>query len=425
MDKAVSGKNWMRLDNMANLFPAIEIFSAAPIYRVQIELDRYVDPALLEQALNQTLKRFPYFKVKMKRGLFWAYLERNKKDAVVSPDGLYPCSGINYRANNHYLFRVRYRENIIALEVLHALTDGGGAMVLLKTLAAQYLRLSGEKIEPCKELGVWDTDEEPDTEEYADSFIKYYNKDIKSLGIKSPAYHFRGTRERQDVVNVICGEMSGRQIAETAKKYNLSVTEYLTAAYIQALLKVQQRARTKRPVRISVPVNLRSFFPSKSMRNFTNFILCEADPKLGNYSFEDIAAQVYHTMRQGVLKNNLVRSFSGNVNSEKNFMVRILPLRLKTVILSLIYSFKGENQYSGSLSNLGVVKLPHDMEPFIRAFSCYLAPNIINPTNCGAICYKDKLNITFIRTIKESLIEKEFFTFLVKQGVKVKVKSGV
>jgi len=416
-------REWMRLDNMANLYPAIERFSAAPVFRVQAKLDRQVEPAVLEEALNMCLKRFPYFKVRLKRGLFWAYLERNEKPAKVWPDGPYPCTGMNYRANNHYLFRVRYRENAVALEVLHALTDGGGAMVFLKTLIAQYLRLSGEAIAPCKELGVWDINEEPDEEEFADSFLKYYNKDVKSLGIKSRAFHFKGKKFRQDVVSVVRGEMSGRQAAEAAKKFGLSVTEYLVAVYLQALLNVQAKTRNKRPVRVSVPVNLRNFFPSKSMRNFTNFVLCEADPRLGVYRFEDIAAQVHHTMRRGVIKNNLVKSFSGNVNSEKNFLVRALPLGIKTIILSLIYHFKGENQYSGSLSNLGVVKLPPDMERFVEDFSCYLAPNTINPTNCGAVCYKDRLAICFTRTVKESHIEKEFFTILVKHGVKVKVES--
>ncbi|NLK17700.1 MAG: hypothetical protein GX304_04160 [Clostridiales bacterium] len=422
MDKA--NRTWMRLDNMANLFPAIERFSAAPIYRVQAELDRKVESQILKEALDMCLKRFPYFKVRLKKGLFWAYLESNRKPAVVWPDGPYPCAGMDYRANNHYLFRLRCRENAVALEALHALTDGGGSMVFLKTLVAQYLRLCGEKIEPDKGLGVWDIDEEPDEEEFADSFLKYYNKDIKSLGIKSPAYHFRGTRHRQDVASVICGQMSGRQVAETARNYGLSVTEYLVAVYVRALLNVQGRTKNRRPVRVSVPVNLRNFFPSKSMRNFTNFILCEADPRLGSYRFEDIAAQVHHTMRRGLIKNNLIKSFSGNVNSEKNFLVRALPLGLKTVILSLIYHFKGENQYSGSLSNLGVVKLPPDMERFVESFSCYLAPNTVNPTNCGAVCYKDKLVVSFTRTVRESHIEREFFSFLVKQGVKVKVKSG-
>jgi NRPS condensation-like uncharacterized protein len=418
-------KKWFKLDNMANLFPAIEQFSAAPVYRITVTLDRKIDKDILRAAAVDVLKRFPYYKVRLKKGLFWPYLEHNDKDPVIMKDTAYPCAGINYRRNNNYLFKIKYNGCDISLEVFHALTDGGGALIFIKTLAAQYLRLCGESIPADKENGVWDINEQPDAEEFKDSFPDYYNKKIKSLGIKSPAYHFKGTREKPDVANVICGSIHKDDISRMSKEYGLSVTEFLTAVYIHALYKVQQKTRNRRPVRVAVPVNLRYFFPSKSMRNFTNFVICGITPKTGEYSFKDIAAEVHHSMRRGVIKNNLLKSFSGNVSSEKNFLVRILPLKLKTIILSLIYTFKGENQYSGSLSNLGVIKLPAEMQNCVKDFVCYLAPNSINATNCGAICYGDNINITFIRTVKESFIEREFFRFFIKNKIKVKIKSGI
>jgi len=129
-------------------------------------------------------------------------------------------------------------------------------------------------------------------------------------------------------------------------------------------------------------------------------------------------------MRKGLIKNNLIKSFSGNVSSEKNIFVRLMPLSLKMIMLSLVYSLRGENQYSGSLSNLGIIRFPDDMQPFIKGVSCNLAPNSINTTNCGATCFDDKLVITFTRTVKESEIEKEFFRFFIKHNLKVKIESN-
>ncbi|MDD4003525.1 MAG: hypothetical protein PHE12_04935 [Clostridia bacterium] len=423
-EKTITRK-WMRLDNMANLFPAIELFSAAPVYRVTIMLDREIDKDILSTAARDVLRRFPYYKVRLRKGLFWSYLEYNEKDPVIMKDTTYPCVGINYRKNNHYLFKIKYIDNCISLEIFHALTDGGGAIVFLKTLAAQYLRLCGENISFDKENGVWSIDEQPSAEESKDSFFDYYNKNLKSLGIKSPAYHFKGRREKQDVVNVISAEISREDISRLSKEYGLSVTELITAVYIYSLYNIQQKTKNRRPIRVSVPVNLRYFFPSQTMRNFTNFVICGITPQTGKYSFKDIVSEVHHSMRRGLIKNNLLRSFSGNVNSERNIFVRILPLNLKLLILSLIYFYKGENQYSGSFSNLGIIKFPADMQKFIKGFKCYLSPNTINTTNCGATCVNDKLNITFTRTIKESLIEREFFRFFVKNKINVKIRSGV
>ena len=68
-----------------------------------------------------------------------------------------------------------------------------------------------------------------------------------------------------------------------------------------------------------------------------------------------------------------------------------------------------------------MVKLPPDGR-FVESFSCYLAPNTVNPHQLRRLL-QDKLVVSFTRTVRESHIEG-VFSFLVKQGVKVKVKSG-
>ena len=50
-------------------------------------------------------------------------------------------------------------------------------------------------------------------------------------------------------------------------------------------------------VRIAMPVNLRRFFPSKTLRNFITMVYPSIDPRLGDYTFEEIVTQVHHYMR--------------------------------------------------------------------------------------------------------------------------------
>lgn len=427
-DKAFGDKDWKRLDNMANIFPAIEIFFAAPVYRVELTFKKEIDPEKLLKAATITLNRFPYYKVKLGKGFFWAYLEQNKKDIIIHDDTLYPCLGINYRANNGFLFKIKYHGATLALEIFHALTDGGGAMILLNTMAAEYLKQTGIEILPNKAYGIWDTSSKVESSEYEDSFYNYFDKNQKSLGLKSSAYHFEGTKEKSYIVHYIKAYTDGKKLSALSKKYNLSVTGFLSAVYIYSLYQTQQSVKKekirKKPIRLSVPMNLRKIFSSNTMRNFTYFSLCEIYPANKIYTFNDIADTVREALKFGINQEEIIKNFSGNVNSERNILIRILPLFLKLVMLSLIYKKSGENQYSGSFSNLGVVNLPPEMKEHILEYTCFLAPNSLNTTNCGAVTFDNKAVITFTRLIKETAIEQYFFNFLTEQGLEITLDSN-
>ena len=69
------------------------------------------------------------------------------------------------------------------------------------------------------------------------------------------------------------------------KEIRGAVTELLCAAMMQAIAdlqaeKVPRRSRRK-PVKVLLPVNLRTLFPSRSLRNFASYITPEIDPARG------------------------------------------------------------------------------------------------------------------------------------------------
>ena len=74
------------------------------------------------------------------------------------------------------------------------------------------------------------------------------------------------------------------------------MTEYLNAVLLWALLEKQKNDRVFRPkpVTLALPVNLRSFFPSKTLRNFISMVYPSIDPRMGEYTFEEIVTQVHH-----------------------------------------------------------------------------------------------------------------------------------
>ena len=76
-------KNWLKLDNAAKIFPSVTNAKRHNLFRLSFELTEEIDPVVLQEALDVTIKRFAYFNVKLKRGIFWYYLEENKVKPLV------------------------------------------------------------------------------------------------------------------------------------------------------------------------------------------------------------------------------------------------------------------------------------------------------------------------------------------------------
>ena len=80
MSKYMNDKNpWYRLDLSAIVYPTLQRKNFSSVYRLSVVLNETVEPDLLQKAVDRTLPRFPTFKVAMRKGVFWRYLEPNDR----------------------------------------------------------------------------------------------------------------------------------------------------------------------------------------------------------------------------------------------------------------------------------------------------------------------------------------------------------
>ena len=114
---------WRRLDNSAKIFPMSTGRKYSTVFRLSVVLKEKVQPTILQKAVNVSLEKYQSFKVRMKAGLFWYYLEQNNKIPVVEEEKDYPCKYINPRKNKGYLFKVTYFKTKINIDIFHSLTD--------------------------------------------------------------------------------------------------------------------------------------------------------------------------------------------------------------------------------------------------------------------------------------------------------------
>lgn len=418
-------KTWYKLDLSANVYPTLQRRNFSSLYRLSILLTEEIKPDLLQRAVDMTLPRFPSFKVALRKGLFWRYLEPNNRPGpFVQPDIKNPCMPIHFKSNNRYLIRVYYYGSRISLEAHHSLADGSGGMFLLQTITAEYLKLCGHMIQPSGY--VLDIHEEPTEGELEDAYVRYANSKVHRGRSEGPAYRVRGTREPFYTLNIICGIMSTEQVIKTAKSYGASITEYLNAVLLYSLIEKQKAEHPFRelPVKLAMPVNLRRFFPSITLRNFISMIYPAIDTRLGEYTFEEILVQVHHYMRYYINAKFLNGDITTNLAIQTNPIARIIPLFIKDFIIKNFYTAVQDRQSSAGLTNMGSMPVPKEMEPFVKRFDIYMGQPFSARTNCAIISYKDTLTINFANSIIETDVEEVFFRKLVQDGIHVKIESN-
>lgn len=424
--RADTHKKWMKLDNAAKIYPAAKRRGWKALFRLSATLTEKIDPDVLALAQESTLKRFPGFAQRLRRGVFWYYLELNEGAPPIRRDGAYPCARMEFQQNGGFMFRVLYHERRIAVEIFHVLTDGTGGLCFLKTLVAEYLRIKyGAQIPRGNEI--LDCSLPAPAEETEDAFLKYARGATRSRQ-EPDSFFLSGTEEPDGFVHVVTGMIPVDELLGRAREKGVSITEYLVSALIMSIDRIQRRVVRResrfKPVKVGVPINLRSFYPTNTMRNFASYVNPGIDPRYGKYTFDETLHAVHHYMRAEVTEKLLNAKISTNVRTESSTVLRLTPLFLKNIAMKLSFKLLGDRKSTTTLSNLGVVRLPQEMERFVTRMDFVLGPLTRNRVICGALSYRGTLMLNFTRTIKETTMEREFFRYLVKLGIPVKIESN-
>lgn len=417
---------WTKLDNAAKIYPASRTKHWSNVFRLSATLTEPVDTAVLQEALNLTVPRFPTIAARLRRGLFWYYLQQLQAAPDIRKEYSYPLAYMHPSESRRCAFRVIAYENRIAVELFHCLTDGNGALVFLKTLVAQYLRLKYRLAIPCTD-GVLNCLEAPDPSELEDSFLKYAGP-ISASRREADAWHFHGTKEPDGRLNLICFRLEVKEVLEKAHAYDTSLSGFLCAVLMEAILQLQAenvpRLRRRKAVKVLLPVNLRNLFPSKTLRNFVLYTTPELDPRLGHYDFREICKIVKLKMQADITPKHMGRMIATNVGSEKNPAVRVIPLPLKNLVMKAVFMAVGERKSFMSLSNLGAIQVPEEMKPYITRMDFILGPQASAPHNCGVLSWGNDLYLNFIRNIREPDLERHVYQVLQELGISVTVQSN-
>lgn len=414
---------WTPLDNAAKIFPAIRSREHTTVVRFTAVLKERVVVKHLITAVKKSEKRFPYFNVCLKKGVFWYYLEQINRATIIEPDRGMPCKA--FSPKDQLLFRIVVYNNRISAEFSHILTDGYGITSYLKYILVHYFN----------EMGVPRSDEsvvpgflESMGDEFEDAYNRYFKENIPTVIRQPKAFHLPFPLRQKPRFDVLLAITAVDALKRKADEKKVSLTDYLVSVYLWVLQEIIDELRTQNlPVRnkiarIQVPINLRNIYPTATMRNFSLFVMPEIDLRLGHYSFDEILKIVYHKMQLETDEKLINKILSRNVGGERKLLVRGIPLLIKSIVLNFKYYSEGADQYSGVLTNMGKISLPQTVSDRIDYFVLTPPPpNTKLKINCGVVGFGNKLVLSFGNITGSKDLEKRFIRFLTREGIKVKI----
>lgn len=395
------------IDNSAILYLALMRKKHTNVYRFTMTMREEVCPRTLQQAVNLVCPRFPTIFAGFRPGFFSYTVVPAVTPPRVQPDPgcliTMPIDQIHRCA-----YRVYYRGKDISIEAFHALTDGYGAVASFSTMIGEYLRLRHGLALPAG-YPLMDVRQEPSHQELEDAYLTC--QEGKPLHLPSRyAYQLPGTPKGDWNVIPNCRSYPIRDILDAAHRHGISATALFSGVMASAIMELQQQKKQNlKPVRIMIPVDLRKMFGSTTLRNFILYALPTLEPEERNLPLKELFLRFQSQIQQQLDRKRMAAIMAYNVKMQDAPLFRTIPRAIKCALMRLIYRFFGESNSCITLTNLGQVRLPEEMQQYVENIQVILTPRAGSPYNCAIISYGDQLTISMSRFCREPELDDIFF----------------
>lgn len=411
---------WVRLDNAGKIFPPTSNKRDTKVFRFSCELFEEIDEGVLQIALNSTMKSYPLYQSVLKKGLFWYYLESSSIKPIARAEYKPPCSPLYIHNKKSLLFEVTYHQKRINVEVYHALSDGTGALLFLKTLATNYLmQLYPKRFD--EDEALFDPDASR-SQKMDDSFDRYFSKEAKKKMPKRVISHVIKTPMlSENRLGVIEGSMPLDAMLKLAKLKNVSLTVLVTSVFLCSVNDIMLLKEKKRPVVAVVPVNLRNYFASESVRNFFGVINVGYDFGNNPSDIDSVIQSVSDSFKRELSVEQISVRMASLSALENNVFARPVPLFLKDLIMS-VANKRSDKEKTISISNIGRIDMPEQLSEYIKQFCVFVSTKMIQICMCS---YANILDIAFSSAYVDTDIQMHFFRYFSNLGIPIEVNQNI
>ncbi|MBR4580276.1 MAG: hypothetical protein IKO32_03475 [Lachnospiraceae bacterium] len=409
---------WYRIDNVAKVFLASANDRDTRTFRMTCTLKDEIEKDILQKAVLLALKERPQYHVTILRGLFWFYMEQTDDLPVVEEEDGRICPMLVGPQNFGKLhLRVTYYHNRISLEFSHAIADGTGALDFLNLIVEHYLKIRNP--EKYEKLSMTSGASEANLAE--DSFRKFFvNEKQKIPNMKRPpkAYHIRGPKYPYNQTQYLEVHMPVKDVLAKAKELNVTLTSYIGTIIMMAVSNDMPMLMRGKPVTVSMPVNLRNYYPSMTSRNFFNSVLISHVFK-GGETVEELAAEYQSKLKAELTPEAVQARMLNYEKMESLFFIRLVPLFIKNPVINMVNKRAGK-EVTLVLSNLGKMSVPTAVADEIGSYSAYCSTEklfIVMST------YKDDLVLGISNAYRNTQVLRDFLKHFTDADIPVTVYS--
>ena len=388
-------------------------------------LDRAVDADILREAVRHMVKRYHYFRLKPfvdeNGGLFF---EDNEAEPEVYPDdGTVLHLGTD--ETNGYMFRVLYKDNYIRVMAFHGMADGRGINAFGLSIVYEYLTLCGIAIDS---EGMITTLKTPVDETELDDFVKRCGKAAKTVGEPSGKYephdifvtpeertHFGTTKSRKVKVSwkvqellKLCHELGGTPVT------------VMTAVLGMAMHRIYDMGDAV--MTPNVPIDLRPLLKSNAQSNFTTNVPLAYPPEYAALPLDEQVARLKEMLKIQTRPENLLTG----MGPFERFLSEVMqaPLHDKKALDELHAAMAEGSKASTTLllTNVGVFKLPKDMQPYVLDYDG-IAPNLEYSPVYALMSMGDTGRLLICQNYDSLALPEEICKVLGEHGVKAEVED--
>ena len=171
-------------------------------------------------------------------------------------------------------------------------------------------------------------------------------------------------------------------------------------------------------------MNLKKYFPSKTMSNFFSYITVEAQMQKDNLdTFDKILEFVKKEFKEKLAEEEIIKTMSANVKLGTNFFIKTIPLFLKKPLVRLSY-LEIRKYTTITYSNIGRIGIIGKYKNYIKYFLMLIAPENVEKIKCSSCTFENKMVFTFTSILNDNNIEKGFYNFLKEKGINVEIESN-
>ncbi|MCR4624629.1 MAG: hypothetical protein K5795_01505 [Lachnospiraceae bacterium] len=409
----MSSDNWYKIDNVAKVFLATVGKRDTRSFRLCCTLKEKIDPELLQQAVLSAIQDRPQVQVRIRRGVFWHYMEDTDLLPKVTEENDRICPLLYVPAKTMLHYQVTYFGNRINLEMFHALTDGTGAMEFLNIIVLDYLKLKypGHFTDVTIHSGASAGDLAQD------SYRQFFgSKNLPGGSQQVKAYRLTGLKLPYKQLQFFEIHMPTAQVLPKAKELKVSLTSYFGALWMLAIRDEIPPRKRNTPITISLPVNLRNYYPSKTARNFFNSVnVTHVFDK--DITLAELAQEFDTALKSQLTEENIKKQMDKFETMEYVAPVRVVPLFIKQLVVRH-FTKRSNKKVSMVFSNMGIQKPPAEVGEYIENYSGFCSTNTLFSTMFG---YKDNLTLGVSFAFMNTGVVKNFVRMLASDGVDIKV----